>query len=85
MLKKITIAPVPIIVCRERLCEDELDYLSSYYNVNKYIKKKIKYPLDNLNFTTKIGNTEYEVSSSFDISGKQTILEQFQKLILSQN
>ena len=44
---------------------------------------EIKYPLDELNFTTKIGNTEYEVSTSFDISGKQTLLEQFKKLILS--
>ncbi len=85
MLEKITIPPIPIIVCRDRLCEDDLDHLSSFFNVSKALKREVKYPLNNMNFTKRIGNTEYEVSTKFDISGTQTLLEQFQKLILSQN
>ena len=40
---------------------------------------------DNLNFEIKIGGTIYEVCSHFNIEGKQSVLEQFKKLILSQN
>ena len=85
MTKKITIQPVPIIVVgRLRIDENEsFETLRHYLDINKRHHHKVKYPLDELNFTTKIGNTEYVVSTSFDISGKQTLLEQFQKLILS--
>lgn len=85
MVKKITIQPIPVIVVdRVKLDENEsLENLKYYFNVNKRQHHKVKYPLDKLDFTTKIGNTEYEVSTSFDISGKQTLLEQFKKLILS--
>lgn len=85
MVKKITIQPIPVIVVdRIKLDEDEsFENLKYYLDVNKRQHHKVKYPLDELNFTTKIGNTEYEVSTSFDISGKQTLLEQFKKLILS--
>ena len=85
MTKKITIQPTPIIlVDRPRLDENEsFENLRYYLDVNKRQHHKVKYPLDELNFTTKIGNTEYEVSTSFDLSGKQTLLEQFKKLILS--
>ena len=85
MVKKITIQPIPVIVVdRVKLDENEsLENLKYYFNVNKRQRHEIKYPLDELNFTTKIGNTEYEVSTNFDISGKQTLLEQFKKLILS--
>ena len=85
MVKKITIQPIPIIVVdRIKLDEDEsFENLKYYLDTNKRQRHKIKYPLDELNFTTKIGNTEYEVSTNFDISGKQTLLEQFKKLILS--
>ena len=40
---------------------------------------------DNLNFEIKIGGTTYEVNSHFNIEGKQSVLEQFKNLILSQN
>lgn len=40
---------------------------------------------DNLNFEIKIGGTIYEVCSHFNIEGKQSVLEQFKNLILSQN
>ena len=40
---------------------------------------------DNLNFEIKIGGTIYEVYSHFNIEGKQSVLEQFKNLILSQN
>ena len=85
MTKKITLQPVPIIVVdRLRVDENEsFENLRHYLDVNKRHHHKVKYPLDELNFTTKIGKTEYEVSTSFDISGKQTLLEQFKKLILS--
>ncbi len=85
MVKKITIQPIPVIVVdRVKLDENEsLENLKYYLDVNKRQHHKVKYPLDELNFTTKIGNTEYEVSTSFDVSGKQTLLEQFKKLILS--
>ena len=85
MTKKITIQPVPIIVVgRLRIDENEsFENLKYYLDTNKRQRYEIKYPLDELNFTTKIGNTEYVVSTSFDISGKQTLLEQFKKLILS--
>ena len=85
MTKKITLQPVPIIlVDRPRLDENEsFENLKHYLDINKKQRHKVKYPLDELNFTTKIGNTEYEVSTSFDLSGKQTLLEQFKKLILS--
>ena len=84
MLKKITIQPVPIIVVdRPRLDENEsFENLRHYLDINKKQRHKVKYPLDELNFTTKIGKTEYEVSTSFDISGKHTLLEQFKNLIL---
>ena len=85
MLKKISIAPIPIIyVDRPKLDENEsLENLKYYLDTNKKQHHKVKYPLDELNFTTKIGKTEYAVSTSFDISGKQTLLEQFKNLILS--
>ena len=85
MVKKITIQPIPIIVVnRAKVDENEsFENLKYYLDTNKRQRHKIKYPLDELNFTTKIGNTEYEVSTNFDISGKQTLLEQFKKLILS--
>ena len=85
MLKKITFQPVPIIVVdRPRLDENEsFENLRHYLDVNKRQHHKVKYPLDELNFTTKIGKTEYEVSTSFDMSGKHTLLEQFKNLILS--
>jgi len=85
MLKKISIAPIPIIyVDRPKLDENEsLENLKCYLDINKKQHHEVKYPLDELNFTTKIGNTEYEVSTSFDLSGKQTLLEQFKNLILS--
>lgn len=85
MTKKITIQPIPIIVVdRPRLDENEnFENLKYYFGVNKRQHHKVKYPLDELNFTTKIGKTEYTVSTSFDVSGKQTLLEQFKNLILS--
>ena len=85
MTKKITLQPVPIIlVDRPRLDANEsFENLKHYLDINKKQRHKVKYPLDELNFITKIGKTEYEVSTSFDISGKQTLLEQFKKLILS--
>lgn len=85
MTKKITLQPVPIIVVdKARLDENEsIENLKYYLDTNKRQRHKIKYPLDELNFTTKIGKTEYTVSTSFDISGKQTLLEQFKNLVLS--
>ena len=85
MTKKITLQPVPIIlVDRPRLDENEsFENLRHYLDINKKQRHKVKYPLDELNFTTKIGKTEYEVSTSFDMSGKHTLLEQFKNLILS--
>ena len=85
MIKKITLQPIPIIVIdRPRLDENEnFENLKPYLDFNKREHHKVKYPLDELNFTTKTGNTKYEVSTSFDLSGKQTLLEQFKKLILS--
>lgn len=85
MTKKITIQPIPVIVVdRLKLDENEsFENLKYYLDVSKRQHHIVKYPLDELNFTTKIGNTEYEVSTNFDISGKQTLLEQFKKLILS--
>ena len=68
----------------EKIDENEsFENLRYYLDINKRQHHKIKYPLDELNFTTKIGKTEYEVSTSFDISGKHTLLEQFKNLILS--
>lgn len=85
MAKKITLQPTPIIVVgRPRLDENEsFENLRHYLDVNKRQHQKVKYPLDELNFTTKICKTEYEVSTNFDISGKHTLLEQFKNLILS--
>ena len=85
MVKKISIQSVPIIVVdRAKVDENEsFENLKYYLDTNKRQRYEIKYPLDELNFTTKISNTEYEVSTNFDISGKQTLLEQFKKLILS--
>ena len=85
MTKKISIQPVPIIVVdRIKLDEDEsFENLKYYLDTDKRQRHKIKYPLDELNFTTKIGNTEYEVSTSFDVLGKQTLMKKFKKLILS--
>ena len=85
MTKKISIQPIPIIVVdRMKLDENEsFENLKYYLDTNKRQRHEIKYPLDELNFTTKIGKTEYTVSTSFDIPGKQTLLEQFKNLILS--
>jgi len=85
MTKKISIAPIPVIfVDRPKLDENEhFENLKDYLDINKKVNQEKKYPLDELNFTTKIGKTEYEVSTSFDMSGKHTLLEQFKNLILS--
>ena len=39
---------------------------------------------DNLDFELKVGGTTYEVCSHFNIDGKQSVLEQFKNLILSE-
>ena len=85
MVKKISIQPVPIIVVdRAKVDENEsFENLKYYLDTNKRQRYEIKYPLDELNFTTKIGKKEYEVSTSFDTSGKHTLLEQFKNFILS--
>ena len=85
MVKKISIQPVPIIVVdRAKVDENEsFENLKYYLDTDKRQRHEIKHPLDELNFTTKIGNVEYEVSTSFDISGNHTLLEQFKNLILS--
>ena len=77
MTKKISIQPIPVIVVdRIKLDENEsFENLKYYVDVNKRQRHEVKYPLNELNFTTKIGNTEYEVSTNSDISGKQTLLE----------
>ena len=36
-------------------------------------------------FTAKIGGTVYEVSTHFNSKGTQSVMEQFKKLILSEN
>lgn len=36
-------------------------------------------------FSLKIGGTTYEVSTHFSSKGKQSVLEQFKELILSEN
>ena len=71
---------LPLPECYEN---ESFENLKHYLDINKRQRHKIKYPLDELNFTTKIGKTEYTVSTSFDVSGKQTLLEQFKNLILS--
>ena len=59
MVKKISIQPVPIIVVdRAKVDENEsFENLKYYLDTNKRQRHEIKYPLDELNFTTKIGNT----------------------------
>ena len=37
------------------------------------------------NFTMKIGGTVYEVSTHFSEDGRQSVLQQFRDLLLSQN
>lgn len=37
------------------------------------------------NFTMKIGGTVYEVATHFSTDGKQSVLQQFRDLLLSQN
>ena len=37
------------------------------------------------NFTIKIGGTVYEVSTHFSTDGKQSVLQQFRDLLISQN
>ena len=36
-------------------------------------------------FTMKVGGTIYEVSTHFSTDGKQSVLQQFRDLLLSQN
>ena len=40
---------------------------------------------DNLDFELKIGGTTYDICTHFNIEGKQSVLEQFKNLILSEN
>ena len=40
---------------------------------------------DNLNYELKIGGTTYDICTHFNIEGKQSVLEQFKNLILSEN
>ena len=37
------------------------------------------------NFTMKIGGTVYEVATHFSTDGKQSVLQQFRDLLISQN
>ena len=59
MTKKISIQPVPIIVVdRAKVDENEsFENLKYYLDTDKRQRHEVKYPLDELNFTTKIGNT----------------------------
>ena len=36
------------------------------------------------NFTMKIGGTTYEISTHFNLKGRQCVMEQFKELILSE-
>lgn len=43
------------------------------------------YEVDDTAFLTKIGNTTYEVSTHFNVNGKETVLEQFKELLTELN
>lgn len=43
------------------------------------------YEVDDTAFITKIGNTTYEVSTHFNVNGKETVLEQFRELLSELN
>lgn len=52
-------------------------------NISKIITPY--FDTDSLDYSIKIGGTEYAVSSHFNTEGNQTILQQFKQLILAQN
>ena len=43
------------------------------------------YEVNDTAIITKIGNTTYEVSTHFNVNGKETVLEQFKELLLELN
>lgn len=55
---------------------------------NIEIKAQVTHPtfnVEDMDFKMKIGGTTYEVCSHFNLEGKQSVLEQFKNLILSEN
>lgn len=60
---------------------DLLEYIPNTNPAFKVNSKVFYYP-DVLNFSKKIGSTEYIVSSSFEDEGQKSILEQFKKIIM---
>lgn len=91
MTKKMEIYPnneVAFIVPPEPIDENEPICLADYF-IPRSSEKLFNYDrmrrFGEDTFTTQIGGTTYEVSTHFNPKGTQSVMEQFKKLILSEN
>lgn len=91
MTKKIEIYPnneVAYIVPPEPIDENEPICLADYF-IPRSNEKLFNYDrmrrFGEDTFTTQIGGTTCEVSTHFNPKGTQSVMEQFKKLILSEN
>lgn len=90
-MKEIDIYPnneVVTVIPPEPIDENEPASLADYFIPNSN-EKVLNYAgvrkFGEGTFSTKIGGTTYEVSTHFNSEGTQSVLEQFKKLILSEN
>lgn len=64
--------------------KDEVIYMTKRIeNISNVITPY--FDTNSLDYSIKIGGTEYEVYSHFNTEGNQTVLKQFKQLILAQN
>ena len=57
----------------------------SFPTAPESVSKMEIYSVTASDFTMKVGGTIYEVSTHFSTDGKQSVLQQFRDLLLSQN
>ncbi len=58
-------------------------YADGYYDDNNNLKKTVEFIPKEISFSKEIGRTIYDVTAKFDDEGKQSMLSQFQKMVLS--
>jgi hypothetical protein len=88
MLQKIDFKQMPLVVkgsgrVDETRPIDLLEYVTPYDSTRKDSFQVQAIPMK-MSFSMKVGNTIYDVSTCFDTEGKQTMLQQFKNLILSE-
>ena len=88
MIQKINFEDIPFVICgpgRIPDCEviDLADCITTSVNMTEGIPVRVL-PTQN-SFSAKIGGTTFDVMTHFNANGRQSVLQQFRDLILSEH